>query len=335
MNSFGRVFKITLQGESHSPAVGVIISGVPLGIVLGSSSFRDDLLRRKSGAKGTTQRQEDDIAHITNGTLNGITTGEPLRILFKNSDIHPEDYEQFRSIPRPGHADFVAQIKYREHHKSGGGIFSGRMTLPLVAAGVVAKNIIAPISISARLIEAGGVPLEGNNPFDNKTFCDTLDRAVSEGDSLGGVVECVCTGVPIGLGDPFFDSLESRIAHLAFSVPGIRGIEFGDGFAASRMKGSQHNDCFIDSKGSTATNGAGGINGGISNGNPIVFRVAVKPPSSISKTQRSYNFAEDQMEDFTITGRHDVCFALRLPVVMESVAACVLCDELLSMDIDS
>ncbi len=332
MNIFGNKFKITLFGASHAPVVGVLIEGVPTGIPLSVNDFEEDLKRRKSGILGTTPRIEEDIPEILSGVTGICTDGTPLVIVFKNNNVASADYEKFLETPRPGHADFTASIKYNYFNDiRGGGAFSGRMTLPLVAAGVVAKKIISPMEVSAHLSEAGGVTFSksGTSPLENEEFRKLLEKTIAEGDSIGGVVECICNNVPIGLGAPFFDSLESQISHLAFSVPGIRGIEFGDGFAAARMKGSEHNDCFIDKEGHTLTNGAGGINGGISNGNPIVFRVAAKPTSSISKPQKTFNFVKEEMEMLTIEGRHDACFALRLPVVIEAVAASVLCDAIL------
>lgn len=315
MDSFGEHFVLEIYGASHDPVMGVRIHGVPAGIPVSAGDFLQDISRRRSGAKGTTARREPDIPRIVSGVTDGVSDGTGMVIEFDNTDIRSEDYGRFFDTPRPGHADFVSRVRYGKVFP-GGGQFSGRMTLPLVAAGVVAKKIIAPANIEAQLLKDEG-------------FEQRLSEAVSEGDSIGGVVECVCTGVPAGLGDPFFDPLESLISHIVFAIPGVRGVEFGDGFAAARMKGSRHNDPILDATGRTAENHAGGVNGGISNGNPIVFRVAVKPTSSISSPQRSFNFAEGRMEEFSIRGRHDSCFALRVPVIVESVAACAICDALL------
>lgn len=326
-NSFGNHFKITLFGASHEPHVGVTIIGVPSGLSFSPEDFLIDLGRRKAGSKGTTSRIEDDTPIIVSGVRtesNGggtvFTTGEEITIIFENNNIRSEDYRQFSAIPRPGHADYVSLRKYGEV-AGGGGIFSGRMTLPLVAAGVVAKKIIAPISVSATLADVGGIPFS-----DTVNVEKALSEAAAEGDSLGGVVECRCSGMSVGLGEPFFDSVESVISHAIFSIPGVRGIEFGDGFRAASMRGSQHNDCFIDAEGHTASNGCGGINGGITNGNPLFFRVAVKPTSSIAREQQSFDFAKGEMSQLRIGGRHDVCFALRVPPVVEAVTACVLAD---------
>lgn len=331
MNSFGRNFRISVFGESHGEMIGVVIDGVPAGISIGVEDFAEDLLRRKAGARGTTPRIEGDIPRIVSGIHDDITTGAPLTIVFANENTRSDDYSLFRNIPRPGHADFVAQAKHNFYNDvRGGGHFSGRMTLPLVAAGVVAKKVLEDnfiseeegFSLSAKLVEVGG-------SSDSEAWSAMIDSAMAEGDSLGGIIECVCKGVDVGYGEPMFDSMESQIAHLAFSVPGVRGVEFGDGFRAAAMKGSEHNDCYIDSEGHTATNGAGGINGGITNGNPIVFRVAIKPTSSISKVQRTYDFIKEEIVDFSVPGRHDTCIALRCPVIIEAITAIVLADNVL------
>ena len=322
MNSYGKKFRISIFGESHGKLIGVTMDGVPAGIPLCDEDFLADLDRRRSGAKGTTPRKESDMPHIVSGVFDGCTTGAPLAVVFENQNTISKDYSQFREFPRPGHADFTAQVKHNFFNDiRGGGHFSGRITLTLVAAGVVAKKIIGNMNVNASIASIGGVA-------DASQWDGILDAAMAEGDSVGGVVECVCTNVPPGLGEPFFDSLESEIAHLAFAIPGVRGIEFGDGFAAAAMKGSEHNDCFIDSEGHTATNGAGGINGGISNGNPIVFRIAVKPTASISKVQRTANFITGEIEDFSVKGRHDACIALRCPVIVEAIAAIVLAQHI-------
>ena len=331
MNSYGNKFRLSIFGESHGELIGVVIDGVPAGIPLTREDFLPDLARRKSGAKGSTPRREDDLPEIVSGVFDDCTTGAPVTIVFRNHNTRSGDYSTFREIPRPGHADFTASVKHNFFNDiRGGGHFSGRLTLTLVAAGVVAKKLIGPIRIEARITELGGIPRERLNCPPGMEFgvpgapplCDRLiEQTMEEGDSVGGVIECICTNVPIGLGEPFFDSLESQLSHLAFSIPAVRGIEFGDGFAAAAKKGSQHNDCYIDKDGKTATNGAGGINGGISNGNPIVFRIAVKPTSSISKKQVSFNFISEQMEEFSIKGRHDACIALRCPVIVEAIAA--------------
>lgn len=320
MNSFGRNFRVTIFGESHGPLIGVVIDGVAAGIPLCEADFEADLARRRSGATGTTPRHESDKPEIVSGILDGYTTGAPIAIVFRNECQHSNDYSHLRNHPRPGHADWVAGEKYKGYNDlRGGGHFSGRLTLTLVAAAVVAKKIITPTLPEAKIVELGG----NSNP---QKWKELLATAQQEGDSLGGIIECRTDNMPIGVGEPFFDSLEGVIAHLAFAIPGIRGIEFGDGFGAAKMRGSAHNDTIVDAAGHTATNGAGGVNGGISNGNPLVFRVAVKPTSSIGKGQNTYNIATGQVEELHIGGRHDVCIALRAAVVVEAVCAIALAE---------
>ncbi len=316
MNTFGHIFKIQIFGESHGDSVGVVIDGCPPGISINEDDFKHDLLRRKSGAKGTTSRKEDDKPQIISGIHNNYSTGAPITILFKNTNTRSSDYN-FRNHPRPGHADFVTDKKFISFNDDrGGGHFSGRLTVGLVAAGVIAKKIISDINITAKLTEAGG----------NTNITDAVDKALKTGDSIGGIIECSVTNVPVGLGEPFFDSVESLISHAIFSIPGVKAIEFGSGFEAAIMKGSEHNDLIINESGTTKTNNAGGINGGITNGNDIFFRVAVKPTSSISLPQETFNFESGKPEKLEIKGRHDTCFALRIPVIIEAVTACVLAD---------
>ena len=355
MNTFGNKFRVSIFGESHGPVVGVTLDGVLPGVPLSEEDFAQDLARRKAGALGTTPRQESDVPEIISGVFEGHTTGAPLTILFHNENTRSEDYEQFRKHPRPGHADFTANLKYGGFNDPrGGGHFSGRITLGMVAAGVVAKKMLYFAKFHARLTEVGGLT-------DAAAWPDALKAAQAEGDSLGGVVECVVEGLPVGLGEPFWNSVESLVSHAVFAIPGVRGIEFGDGFAASRMIGSEHNDpfpehqcchgeghdeehqcCHGDSGHSDCschsdspchserseeshhccgrhhhpqppvTNHAGGVNGGITNSNALVFRVAFKPTASIAKAG--------------IPGRHDTCFALRTPVIVEAAAAIVLVD---------
>jgi len=320
MNSFGKLFRIHIFGESHGVAIGVTVDGVPAGLPLTVKDFLNDISRRRSGAKGTTPRKEADLPEFLSGVFNDHTTGAPLTILFENTNTRSKDYSKLREIPRPGHADFVATKKFGgfEDYR-GGGHFSGRLTLALVAAGVIAKKILGSISIQARLIEAGGTT-------DIQT---AIDKAVEEQDSIGGIVECSVKGLPVGLGEPFFDSVESVLSHMIFSIPAIKGIEFGSGFMAAKMKGSEHNDNIVSMDGKTETNNAGGINGGITNGNELIFRIAVKPTSSTSKKQRTMNMKTGKMNDLEVQGRHDTCIALRVPVVLEAATAVVLTDFML------
>lgn len=320
MNSFGRIFRVTIFGESHGECVGINIDGCPAGLPLNTDDFTTDINRRKAGAKGTTPRKEADLPRIMNGVFNGKTTGAPITILFDNTNTRSGDYEKQRAVPRPGHADFVASRKYGgfEDYR-GGGHFSGRLTVCLVAAGVIAKKILNNIKVAATILEIGGE-------------ADTekgLQKAIDAKDTIGGIVECKVNGLPIGLGEPFFDSAESVISHAVFAIPAVRGIEFGTGFAAARMYGSEHNDSIENMDGKTITNHAGGVVGGITNSNELVFRIAIKPTSSTPKVQQTINVETGDIEDFSVKGRHDLCIALRVPVVLEAVTAFVLADLLM------
>jgi chorismate synthase len=321
MNSFGRIFRVHIFGESHGASVGINIDGCPAGLPLAEEDFLEDIERRKGGKqKGTTPRQEEDKPIFYSGIYNGKTTGAPITIIFQNNNTRSSDYEKHRAIPRPGHADFVAHQKFGgfEDHR-GGGHFSGRLTLCLVAAGVVAKRLLKHLKIEARITQIGG-----------ETDTEKgLQKAIEAKDSVGGVVECSVDGLPIGLGEPFFDSVESLLAHAVFAIPAVKGIEFGAGFAAAQMFGVEHNDAILDGTGKTGTNHAGGIVGGITNGNALVFRIAVKPTSSTPKEQESWNTETSSVEKFSIKGRHDLCIALRVPPVLEAVTAIVLADLLM------
>ncbi len=375
MNTLGRKFRVSIFGESHGEAIGIVLDGVPAGLELSESDFEKDIDRRRSGAKGTTPRKESDRPQIVSGVFEGHTTGAPLTILFRNENTKSQDYSLFAAMPRPGHADLTAALKWDDcQDPRGGGHFSGRLTLPVVAAGVVAKKILADATIlddtpcneiSARIIELGGIPVEtpsfqpvsGTSPSEipgqddaseesrqesgplptgflpvaslQQSWQQAIDDAMKEGDSLGAVIECIVPEIDPGYGEPFWDSVESVLAHGIFSIPGVRGIEFGDGFSAAAMKGSEHNDP-IGEDGRPTKNGAGGINGGITNGASIVFRAAFKPTSSIRKAQQTYNFATGKVDILEVPGRHDVCFALRAPVVVEAVTAITLADLILT-----
>jgi chorismate synthase len=317
MNTFGRRFRIHILGASHGSHIGICIDGCPAGIDIKQADFFKDINRRKAGATGTTTRIEEDMPQIISGVFNSKTTGAPITILFENNNTISTDYEEIKQTPRPGHADFVLDKKFGGFNDyRGGGHSSGRLTLALVAAGVVAKKILPHITFNAELIEAGG----------HSNIEEAIANAVLAQDSIGGIVRCSVSALPIGLGEPFFDSLESTISHLVFSIPAVKGISFGAGFAATKMTGSQHNDALIDEKGATKTNHAGGINGGISNGNELYFDVAVKPTSSTPKEQNTWNNQTQSVEPFRIKGRHDLCVALRVPVVVEAAAAIALAD---------
>ena len=317
MNTFGRLFRVSIAGESHGPAITVVLDGVAAGLPLSVADFTADLDRRRGGVmKGTTARAETDVPVFRSGIYQGHTTGTPLVMEFPNSDIRSESYADVRRIPRPGHADFVAEQRFSGFQDPrGGGHFSGRLTVAVVAAGVVAKKLL-PLSINAQLVEVAG----SNN-------CqEAVANAKRSGDSAGGIVECRVTGVPAGLGEPFFDSAESLLAHAIFAIPAVKGIEFGAGFAAAAMQGSEHNDCLLDAQGSTATNHAGGINGGLTNGNELYFRTAIKPTASIPKQQRTIDLTTGELTELQVHGRHDACIALRVPVIVEAMTAIVLAD---------
>lgn len=321
MNSFGRLFRVSIFGESHGPAVGIIVDGCPAGIELTEEDFTVDIERRKGGKqKGTTPRQETDAPIFKSGVFQNRTTGAPLMILFENNNTRSGDYEKQRAFPRPGHADFVAHKKFGGFEDfRGGGHFSGRLTVCLVAAGVVAKKVLQRISVNATILEIGG----------EQDLEKGLQKAIDAKDSIGGIVECVVKGLPVGLGEPFFDSVESQIAHAVFSIPAIKGVEFGAGFLAAKMFGVEHNDSIVNANGKTETNNAGGIVGGITNGNDLVFRIVVKPTSSTPKEQETLNWETGAVETFSVKGRHDLCIALRVPPVLEAVTAVVLADLML------
>ena len=321
MNSWGKLFRVSLWGESHGEQVGVSIDGVPAGIALCTEDFEADLARRRAGSRGTTPRSESDLPHIVSGIFEGKATGAPLTIIFLNENTRSADYSSLKSHPRPSHADFVAQQKYNGcNDYRGGGHFSGRLTLALVAAGVVAKKILGgEVSFHTEITSIGGTT-------NKEQFAHIIEQAIAECDSVGGVVESRVGGIGIGLGEPFFDSAESIIAHLLFSIPGVKGVEFGDGFAGAAKRGSQRNDMIINSLGATRTNNEGGINGGITNGNDIVVRVAVKPTPSTSMTQETFDFNSGEIRPLVIGGRHDACIARRAVVVVEAMVALALAD---------
>jgi chorismate synthase len=320
MNSFGIVFRVSLFGESHGSAIGVVIDGCPPGLPVKPDDFLPDLKRRQSGGRGTTKRQEPDLPEILSGVFNGLTTGAPITLITRNSDKISSDYDEFKNVPRPGHADFVSGVKYSGYaDMRGSGHFSGRITWGLVAAGVIAKKISSESVIGASLISAGGC----------ENIEKALDEAIASNDSIGGIIECRVKKPPVAIGEPFFYSFESAVSHIIFSIPAIKGIEFGVGFAAAAMKGSQHNDPFISAEGATSSNNAGGINGGITNGNEIYFRVVVKPTSSTGVDQTTFDFKEGQMTTLSVKGRHDTCIALRMPVIVEAATAIAMADLIL------
>ena len=317
MNSFGTCYRVEILGESHGSAVGVVIDGCPPGLPLAAADFEEDLARRRPGAAGTTDRREPDRPEIVSGLYRGRSSGAPICVLFRNEDARSGDYAGFERVFRPGHADFTASRRYRGFNDPrGSGHFSGRITLGLVVAGTIAKRLLPEVSFQTRVLQAGG----------RSDVAAAAAAAAAAGDSIGGLIELRATGMEAGIGEPFFDSVEGRISHIVFAVPGVRGVEFGDGFAAAAMRGTEHNDPFVDSSGRTSKNGAGGVNGGITNGNELVLRVAMKPASSISAPQRTLDFSSGEMVEVSAGGRHDACIALRAAVVIESAVAIALAD---------
>ena len=317
---FGTNLSLKIFGASHAPSVGIVVDGIPAGIALSAADFEHDLAARRAGATGTTPRREADIPEIE-GLSNGVTTGASVTVTFRNENTRSGDYAAFDAHPRPSHIDFTARRKFGAGFDlRGSGIFSGRMTVALVAAGVIAKKILPEdVRFTTEIIEIGGCR-------EKDEFKAVIERAAAENDSVGGVTECRVEGLPVGLGEPFFDSVESVASHLLFSIPAVKGVEFGSGFEGVKLRGSERNDLIINADGTTATNNEGGINGGITNGNPLIVRVAIKPTASISRPQETFNFASNSIEPLTISGRHDACIVIRARIVVEAVMAIALAD---------
>ncbi len=345
-NSFGDLFKITTFGESHGPAIGVVIDGVPAKLPLTESDIQIDLDRRRPGqSKITTQRQEGDKIEILSGVFEGKTTGVPLALLIRNSDQRSKDYENIKNIFRPGHADFTYLAKYGIRDYRGGGRSSGRETACRVAAGAVAKKILKKykINIIVYTLAVGDIYAQTiDYKVIEKNIVRTADLKAAnamiarieevrkKGDSIGGILQCVVTGVPAGLGDPCFDKLNAKLAQALMSIATVKGIEFGEGFGASQMLGSEHNDPFTVRSGKSflKSNHAGGILGGISTGAEINIRLALKPPSSISQKQQTIN--EDlEIVETQVRGRHDPCLCPRVVPVAEAMIALTLVDRLM------
>jgi chorismate synthase len=352
MMSVGSRFRITIFGSSHGPEVGVSVEGVPAGTAVAIDRIQADLDRRRPvGRRLSTKRQEEDRLIVDAGITGQLADGRPIRMHVANEDVQRGPYDRLKETPRPGHADYPARIRYGpEADLSGGGIFSGRMTVGLVIAGSIARQMLERrgVQVAAFTRSIGGIvaTVPDALPVDElrrlrdlneagapdsaaaRSMEDSIARARKEGDSVGGTIETRIFDSPVGLGEPFFDSIESAIAHLAFSIPAVKGIEFGSGFHAAEMRGSEHNDAFAwkDGRVVTRTNHAGGVLGGLATGMPIVFRVVVKPTSSISRVQQTVNLATHQTEDLVVTGRHDPCIVPRAVVVVESVAACAVAD---------
>ncbi len=322
-SSYGNNIKITIFGQSHSQAIGVTMEGLPAGFSIDMEALQVFMNRRAPGrSKYSTPRKEADVPAFLSGLVGNITCGAPLTAIIENTNTRSKDYDQIRDIPRPGHADYTAHVKYGGFEDvSGGGHFSGRLTAPLCIAGGIVKQILAAegIEVAAKIKEIGGSSTEP---------AKAIEAAMSQGDSVGGIIECTVTGLPVGIGEPMFDGLENKIAQAVFGIPAIKGIEFGKGFAAAELCGSQHNDEFyFDGETvKTKTNNHGGILGGISSGMPIVFRVAVKPTPSISIAQNSISYEKGEAAVLSVQGRHDPCIVPRAVPCVEAAAAIAVYD---------
>lgn len=324
-STYGNNLKIAIFGQSHADAIGVTIDGLPAGFTVDMEQLQAFLDRRAPGqGRHTTARKEADRPEFLCGLVGNTTCGAPLTAIIRNSNVRSSDYDNIRDIPRPGHADFTAHSKYGGYEDvSGGGHFSGRLTAPLCIAGGICKQLLSArgISVEAEIAEIGGK---------KQDFLSTIEEAAQRGDSVGGIIECTVKGVPAGLGSPMFDGVENRIAQAVFAIPAVKGIEFGEGFAAARLCGSENNDEFYydGETVKTRTNHHGGILGGITSGMDIVFRAAIKPTPSIGITQNSISYQEKKDEVLTITGRHDPCIVPRAVPCMEAAAAIVIYDIL-------
>ena len=322
MNTYGNLFKVTLYGESHQPAMGVVVEGMPAGIKINENILKNDLSKRRPGAVGTTTRVEKDEYVMTSGVFNGVTTGSPIHIMIENKDVRSKDYTALKTHPRPGHADFVANVKYHGFHDyRGGGRFSGRLTASLVCAGSLAKHFL-PFKVNHKLVQVGTLT-------DLSKLDAYLDKISQEGDSVGGIIELSTSPLPVGLGEPFFQKLDAEIARMMFTIPAVKGVEIGTGFSGISLKGSAFNDAIIDDSGKTETNHSGGLSGGLSNGNALKVRVMVKPTSSIKKQQNTFDYTSKSKKALKIEGRHDVCIARRIGIVLENALAIVLADMFL------
>ncbi|MEM3385387.1 MAG: chorismate synthase [Nitrososphaeria archaeon] len=349
-NSIGDLFKVTSFGESHGKCIGVIVDGCPAGLKLSEETIQKELNKRRPFQDIlSTSRKEEDKVEILSGVFNGLTTGAPICMVIWNKDFDSTPYEDIRFTPRPGHADYTAYIKYGGFNDyRGGGRFSGRVTAGFVMAGAIAKRILELVGIEvlAYTLEIGGVRMRQMDLDKVKEYVERspvrcpdleasermlkmIENAKFEGDSLGGIVECVVLNVPAGLGMPVFDTLEGDISKALYAIPAVKGVEFGAGFNVSKLKGSENNDQYTikDGRIVTVTNNAGGILGGISSGMPIVCRVAIKPPSSISKKQYSIDLIKMEKTTLLVRGRHDVCIVPRVLPVVESMVAIVLVDH--------
>ncbi len=353
-STYGKSLSLTIFGQSHGAAVGMTLDGIPAGLPVDTEKLQYFLNRRAPGqSQFTTPRKEEDIPQFLSGILDGYTCGAPIAAIIPNRNTRSGDYANLKDCPRPGHADYTAQIKYKGYQDSaGGGHFSGRLTAPLCIAGGLCLQWLEQkgIRIRCHISEIAGIPdgpaiLDPVNPdldaikeafpVVNEDAGEQMKNAITtafkNSDSVGGIVECFATGLPAGLGDPMFDGMENRIAQIVYGIPAVKGLEFGSGFAVSRLLGSENNDPFTVSEGRilTGTNHAGGILGGITNGMPLIFRVALKPTPSIAKIQQSVSLSKMENTDLKITGRHDPCIVLRAVPVVEAAAAIAIFDAML------
>ncbi|MCL2209380.1 MAG: chorismate synthase [Treponema sp.] len=353
---YGKKIKISIFGQSHSPAIGVNIDGLPAGIKLDMDELRVFMKRRSPGKDDiSTSRTEADEPEIICGIVNGVTCGAPLTVVIRNTDARSSDYSQLRDTPRPSHSDYAAHVKFNGNHDiSGGGHFSGRLTAPLCAAGGICLQILksSGINICAHILQTGdakddsfdmaGVSLKdfmaiSENPLPvlrreaGEKMKQEILNAKEKGDSIGGIIECAAVGIPAGIGDPMFDGIENRIAQIVFGIPAVKGIEFGNGFAAAGNFGSKNNDPFFVDEGKikTRTNNSGGITGGITNGMPVIFRAAFKPTPSIGIQQESVSLSRLENTVLKINGRHDPCIIVRAVPCVEAAAAIALYDAYL------
>lgn len=324
----GKNLTLTVYGGSHEPKIGFILEGFPKDVKIDKDLLDKDIQRRKPTKEYETKRREDDKYEVISGLDDNFnTTEDPIEISFENKDFNPEDYQQFKDIPRPGSIDFVAVNKYGDEIEMGGSsIFSGRMTLPMVAAGSICKNLL-DYKITTTIVQIG----KHTKKHKIKKYLKRLNK---KKDSTGGIVEVTVDRPDIGIGEPLFGKLNSKLASIIFSIPGVKGLEFGAGFKGVEMTGSEFNDQYINKDGQTITNNNGGINGGISNGNDISFKVFFRPPSSIGKVQNTFNIKKGQMDRLEIKGRHDVCYIERVLVVLENLTAFALLDEVLDGKVD-
>jgi len=349
VNSIGTALKLTLSGSSHGPGVGCVLDGCPAGLMISQEMIQKEMdLRRPSKGIGTARTEEDRV-QVQSGIVNDLTTSGPIQLFIANLNTDSSKYERFRTVPRPGHADYPAQIKYGEAHDiRGGGQFSGRMTAPIVAAGAIAKALLDTkgIKLAAYSQAIGSVVDPDEHPFPevqqnprkfsvraaSSKMATLMEKEIlkakAENDSVGGVVRCLCIGLPVGVGEPFFDALDGELAKMLFAIPAVKGVEFGAGFRAAAMRGSQHNDPFQVSEGKvvTTTNNAGGVLGGMSDGMPLDFKVAFKPTASISQEQKSVDLSKMENATLRIEGRHDPCIVPRAVVVVEAASALVIAD---------